>query len=53
MYVWLWQKLPGNVGGKLGGCLLLFLIVTALLFFVVFPYAEPLLPFDNITVDPK
>ena len=31
--------------------LLLALLVSALLLFVVFPWAEPMLPFTDVTVD--
>lgn len=51
MYVWIWRHLPGNRAAKAFGCLVLFLAVTALLFFVVFPWAEPRLPFNDVTVD--
>jgi hypothetical protein len=51
MYVWIWRRLPGNVAGKLAGSLLLLVGVLALLFFVVFPFAEPRLPFNNVNVD--
>jgi hypothetical protein len=51
VYVWIWRHLPGGVAGKLAGSLLLLVGVVALLFFVVFPWAEPRLPFNNVTVD--
>jgi hypothetical protein len=51
VYTWIWHKLPGGVAGKLAGCTVLLLAVTALLFFVVFPYVEPRLPFNDVTVD--
>ena len=51
MYVWIWRRLPGNVAGKLAGSLLLLVGVLAVLFFVVFPFAEPRLPFNNVNVD--
>jgi hypothetical protein len=51
VYSWLWRKLPGNTVAKIGGCLVVFLAVVALLFFVVFPYVEPRLPFNDVTVD--
>lgn len=51
MYVWIWRRLPGGVPGKLLGCLVLLAGVLALLFFLVFPWAETALPFNDVTVD--
>ncbi|MDX6203598.1 MAG: hypothetical protein QOF82_804 [Frankiales bacterium] len=51
MYVWIWRKLPGNLAAKLGGSLALLLVALAVLFFLVFPFAEPRLPFNNVNVD--
>lgn len=51
MYSWLWRKLPGGLPGKVTGSVILFLAVVALLFLVVFPWAEPRLPFNDVTVD--
>ena len=51
MYGWIWRTLPGGLPGKLLGSLLLLLAAVALLFFVVFPAVEPLLPFGDVTVD--
>ena len=50
MYVWIWRRLPGNFAVKLSQVLLLFLAVTALLFFVIFPWIEPHLPISQVTV---
>lgn len=50
MYTWIWRTLPGGRPGKLAGSLFLLLVVGALLFFVVFPYVEPRLPFGDVTV---
>lgn len=50
MYVWIWRHLPGGIVGKLAGTLVLLAGVLALLFFVVFPWAEPRLPFNQVTV---
>ncbi len=50
MYSWIWRRLPGGLPGKLVGITLLVLAVVALLFLVVFPWAEPHLPFGNSTV---
>ena len=51
MYVWIWRKLPGGLPGKVVGSVILVLAVVALLFLVVFPWAEPRLPFNDVTVD--
>jgi hypothetical protein len=51
MYVWLWRHLPGGLPGKLLGSLALLVGVLALLFFLVFPWAEKRLPFNDVSVD--
>jgi hypothetical protein len=51
MYTWIWRKLPGGLPGKLIGSAFLVLVVLVLLFLVVFPWAEPRLPFNDVTVD--
>ncbi|GAA3748483.1 hypothetical protein [Micromonospora maritima] len=50
MYSWIWRKLPFGLPGKLIGSVLLATATVALLWFVVFPWAEPLLPFDDVQV---
>jgi hypothetical protein len=50
MYVWIWRRLPGGLPGKLIGTLALLVGVLALLFYIVFPWAEPRLPFNHVTV---
>lgn len=50
MYVWLWRHLPGAVGWKVVQALVLFLAVVALLMFVIFPWVEPHLPINDVTV---
>ena len=52
MYTWIWRHLPGGTGAKAGGALVLAAVAVALLLFVVFPWAEPLLPFTQVTVGP-
>jgi hypothetical protein len=52
MYVWIWRHLPGNQWFKMLGTLLLLIGVIAVLFFFVFPWVEPHLPFNDVTVDP-
>jgi hypothetical protein len=51
VYSWIWHKLPGGLPGRLIGSLLLIAGTVALLWFVVFPWAEPILPFNDVTVD--
>ena len=50
MYVWIWRHLPGNLAFKLVGVLILLLAVVALLMFVIFPWIEPHLPINQVTV---
>ena len=50
MYSWIWRVLPGGLPGKLIGSLLLFAAAVVLLFAVVFPAVEPLLPWSDVTV---
>ena len=51
MYSWIWRRLPGRLSLKLVQVLILFLAVTALLFFVIFPWIEPRMPYNNVTVN--
>ncbi len=51
MYTWIWRHLPGPTAAKAAQALLLVLAVSALLLFVVFPWIEPSLPFNDVTVD--
>lgn len=50
MYAWIWRKLPFGLPGKLAGSVLLAVAAIALLWYVLFPWAEPLLPFDDVQV---
>lgn len=50
MYVWLWRHLPGGAVLRIVQCAILFAGVCALLLFVVFPWIEPHLPIDDVTV---
>ena len=50
MYGWIWRHLPGPTAAKLIEATVLILGVVALLFFVVFPWLEPYLPFDHVEV---
>ena len=51
MYSWFWRHLPGPLPVRLLLALLVLTAIVLLLFFVVFPWAEPLLPFSDVTVD--
>ena len=51
MYSWIWRTLPGGLPGKLLGSLVLLMAAVLLLFFYVFPAVEPLVPFNDVTVD--
>ena len=51
MYGWLWRHFPGGLVGKLLCSLLALAAALALLFLVVFPRVEPLLPFQDVNVD--
>jgi hypothetical protein len=49
MYAWIWRHLPGPFAVKCLEALVLVTAVLALLFLVVFPWAEPRLPFNDVT----
>ncbi|MGW0789885.1 hypothetical protein ACWD04_16890 [Streptomyces sp. NPDC002911] len=51
MYGWIWRHLPGNAWVRGFISLVLALGVVYALFQYVFPWAEPLLPFGDVTVD--
>jgi len=51
MYSWIWRHLPGNTLVRAVISLVLALAVVYVLFQYVFPWAEPLLPFGDVTVD--
>jgi hypothetical protein len=50
MYGWIWRKLPFGLPGKITGSLVLAVAVGTLFWYVVFPWATPLLPFDDVQV---
>lgn len=51
MYSWIWRHLPFRRWYlKLGLSLAMIAGVTALLWYFAFPWAEPLLPFDDVQV---
>jgi hypothetical protein len=51
VYAWIWRHLPGALSWKLLQATLLLAGVCALLLFVVFPWVEPHLPINHVTVD--
>lgn len=51
MYGWIWARLPGGTLVRALLALLLFVVTVAVLFTWVFPWAEPLLPFNDVTVN--
>ncbi|MFE5851603.1 hypothetical protein ACFQ61_00040 [Streptomyces sp. NPDC056500] len=51
MYGWIWRHLPGNAWLRALLSLALVLMAVYVLFQHVFPWAEPLLPFNDVTVD--
>jgi hypothetical protein len=51
VYGFIWRHLPGPTAARAVLALVLLLAVVALLLLVVFPWAEPRLPFNDVTVD--
>ena len=51
MYGFIWRHLPGPTAARAVVALVLVMAVVALLLFVVFPWVEPRLPFNDVTVD--
>jgi hypothetical protein len=50
MYGWVWAHLPGNWLVKTFFAALIVVGAALVLWFIVFPWAEPLLPFGDVTV---
>lgn len=50
MYAWLWHRLPGPLPVRLLTALVLLAAVVVLLMLVVFPWADPHLPFNQVNV---
>ncbi len=49
MYEWIWRRLPASAaGGKAVWMTLLVVVVLALLWFLVFPWATVHLPIDQV-----
>jgi hypothetical protein len=51
VYGWVWRRLPGSRGAKAAEALGLLVVVVLVLFLWVFPWLEPRLPFNEVTVD--
>jgi hypothetical protein len=51
MYAWIWRRIPFGLRGKLAASTLVVAAITALLWFVVFPVVEPIMPFNNGQLD--
>ncbi|WP_436493024.1 hypothetical protein [Actinokineospora sp. HUAS TT18] len=51
MYGWIWRHLPGPTAVRAITALLLVAGVVALLMFIVFPWLEPKLPFNQVTTE--
>lgn len=51
MYGWIWRHLPGPTAVRVLTAVLLIAGVVALLMFVVFPWVEPKLPFNQVTTE--
>ena len=50
MYGFIWRHLPGGTATRAVTALVLALAVVALLLLVVFPWVEPRLPYNDVTV---
>jgi hypothetical protein len=50
MYGWLWRHLPGGWPVRVAILVVAAAAVVVLLFLVVFPWVEPRLPFNQVTV---
>lgn len=51
MYAALWRVLPGPAWFRVVALLVAFVAITLVLFLYVFPVVEPMLPFDQITLE--
>lgn len=51
MYGWIWRHLPGPTPVKALLALALLMAIVLVLFQWVFPWLEPRLPFNEVTVD--
>ncbi len=51
LYAALWRRLPGRWPLKVGILAVAAVVICVLLFLVVFPWVEPRLPFNHVTVN--
>jgi hypothetical protein len=51
MYPWIWHHLPGPLPVRLTAAAVLVAAVVAVLFTLVFPWAQHTLPFLHVTVN--
>ena len=51
MYAWIWRHLPGPTPVRVVLALLVVVAVVALLLTVVFPWAVPLVPGQDVSVE--
>jgi len=51
MYGWIWRHLPGNNAVKFGCVMLIIAALIYVLFVYFFPWLDPRLPFNRVTVD--
>jgi hypothetical protein len=51
MYGWIWRHLPGPLAVRISLAVALVAGVVALLMLVIFPWVEPMLPFNNVTAE--
>jgi uncharacterized membrane protein len=49
-YGWLWRRLPGGWPARVAILAVAAVVVVVVLFVVVFPWVEPRLPFNQVTV---
>lgn len=52
MYAWIWRRLPGPVAAKVFESLVLVCGFIALLFFVLFPWVDSQLSYNDVTTGP-
>ncbi|SDH84895.1 hypothetical protein SAMN05421505_12461 [Sinosporangium album] len=50
MYGWIWRHLPGGAAAKAVAAVALAIMAGAVLWYVVFPWLEPQVPLDRVTV---
>jgi hypothetical protein len=51
LYAWIWRRLPGPTAVRLLLALLLFAVAVFALFEYVFPWLDPQLPWNDVTVE--